>query len=250
MPYGYYQFVRFVAMVGFAVLAYFSYQQKRETEIIVFIALAVLFQPLIKIALGRTLWNIVDVFVAIGLITTMFISSKNKDSLEQRLKKLDADMRKKIILGAMCYSMVEPSIADYKCPSCGHKTGHDNYTIWNIEHIRTIVVQIKNAGYDVVLDEHEFCKKCSTGDKLHEIKVQYPELIFKIRYNPDSPYHIAKSNIVNDYNCILEFLKGNDFYSGKRDEIMPLHWNIDILQKMLGIGKEIIPPKLQDEDEW
>ncbi|GHT60624.1 hypothetical protein AGMMS50239_09940 [Bacteroidia bacterium] len=72
MPYGYYQFVRFIALVGFAVLAYFSYQQGRDVEMIVFIALAILFQPFIKIALGRVLWNSVDVVVGIGLLISLF----------------------------------------------------------------------------------------------------------------------------------------------------------------------------------
>jgi hypothetical protein len=78
MPYGYYQFVRLAAMVGFAVLAGFSYRQKREIETVVFVALAVLFQPLIKIALERTVWNIVDVIVAVGLILSASVSSKEK----------------------------------------------------------------------------------------------------------------------------------------------------------------------------
>jgi hypothetical protein len=76
MPYGFYQLVRFIALFGFAVLAYFSYQQKRETTAIIFIALVVLFQPLFKIALGRMLWNVVDVIVAIGLIVSLFIKTK------------------------------------------------------------------------------------------------------------------------------------------------------------------------------
>lgn len=76
MPYGFYQLVRFAAMVGFAVLAYLSYQQKKETEIIIYCALALLFQPLFKIALGRSLWNIVDVLVGVGLILSIWIKTK------------------------------------------------------------------------------------------------------------------------------------------------------------------------------
>lgn len=76
MPYGYYQFVRFIAMVGFAYLAYSSNQLKKETETIVFIALAILFQPFFKIALGRTLWNIIDLIVGVGLLLSLNIKSK------------------------------------------------------------------------------------------------------------------------------------------------------------------------------
>ena len=78
MPYGYYQFVRFAAMVGFAYLAYSANEQSNRNEVFVYIVLALLFQPFIKIALGRTLWNIVDVVVAIGLVLSVAFQSKTK----------------------------------------------------------------------------------------------------------------------------------------------------------------------------
>ena len=68
MPYGYFMLVRFIAMVAFAIMAYHYYEDKKEYLAITFGVLAILFQPLIKIALGRTIWNIVDVVVAIFLI--------------------------------------------------------------------------------------------------------------------------------------------------------------------------------------
>ena len=49
MPYGYYTIVRFIAMVVFG-------------------ALALLFQPFVKIVLGRGVWHIVDIIVAVGLV--------------------------------------------------------------------------------------------------------------------------------------------------------------------------------------
>lgn len=76
MPYGYYQAVRFAGLVGFSLLAYFSYQQNKMPEIIVYIALALLFQPFIKIALGRTIWNIMDVVVSIGLLLSIYLTPK------------------------------------------------------------------------------------------------------------------------------------------------------------------------------
>ncbi len=78
MPYGYYQFVRFAALVGFAVLAYQANQQGRQTEMVIFAALALLFQPLFKIALGREMWNIVDVVVGLGLLISIFIQPKER----------------------------------------------------------------------------------------------------------------------------------------------------------------------------
>ena len=78
-PYGYYQFVRFAALVGFGYLAFNANEQGYKKEAFVYFALAVLFQPFIKIALGRTIWNIVDVMVGIGLIVSLFFpKSKTK----------------------------------------------------------------------------------------------------------------------------------------------------------------------------
>ena len=68
MPYGYYQFIRLASMIAFAIMAYQYYEQKREGLMITFGSLALLFQPFIKIALGRTMWNVVDVVVAVGLM--------------------------------------------------------------------------------------------------------------------------------------------------------------------------------------
>ena len=76
MPYGYYQFVRFAGLIGFAILAYQANQQGRQTEMIIYGGLALLFQPFFKIALGRQMWNIVDVVVGIGLLISIFMKPK------------------------------------------------------------------------------------------------------------------------------------------------------------------------------
>ena len=76
MPYGYYQFVRFISTAGFGYLSYNANRKKDETMFFVFLGLALLFQPFLKVALGRQVWNIVDLFVAFGLIIS---SKKNND---------------------------------------------------------------------------------------------------------------------------------------------------------------------------
>lgn len=73
MPYGYYELVRFICLIGFSLLAYKSYKQDNINLIIIFVSLALLFQPFFKIALGRELWNIVDVVVGLGLIISIFL---------------------------------------------------------------------------------------------------------------------------------------------------------------------------------
>ena len=76
MPYGYYEFVRLAAMVSFAYLAYSANEQSKKNEVFIYIALALLFQPFVKIALGRTIWNIVDVVVGLGLLISLLAIKK------------------------------------------------------------------------------------------------------------------------------------------------------------------------------
>lgn len=76
MPYGFYQFVRFAAMIGFAILAYQTNQQGNQVEMIIYGGLALLFQPFLKIALGREIWNIFDVVVGLGLLISIFLKPK------------------------------------------------------------------------------------------------------------------------------------------------------------------------------
>lgn len=72
MPYGFYQLVRFLACAGFCFLAYEANEQKNKNMTFVFIGLAVLFQPFFKIALGREMWNMIDVILAVFLLVSVF----------------------------------------------------------------------------------------------------------------------------------------------------------------------------------
>jgi hypothetical protein len=77
MPYSYYQLVRFVSMAGFAFLAYTANETNSKNEMLLYLFLALLFQPFEKIALGRELWNIVDVIVGVGLLISVLKQKKN-----------------------------------------------------------------------------------------------------------------------------------------------------------------------------
>ena len=79
MPYGYFQLVRFVAMVVFGLMAYQYYCRNKSIAATVFGVLALLFQPIYKIALGRATWNVIDVVVA-ALLIGLYV-------LEKRLEK-------------------------------------------------------------------------------------------------------------------------------------------------------------------
>lgn len=76
MPYGYFTLVRFLSMIVFGIYAYKYYLAKKNVQMWIFITLALLFQPFAKVGLGRTVWNIVDVIVAVGLVVIFVIEWK------------------------------------------------------------------------------------------------------------------------------------------------------------------------------
>jgi hypothetical protein len=81
IPYGFYQVVRFATLIGFTILAYQANQKSRQTEMLIYGGLALLFQPFLKISLGRQVWNAFDVVVGVGLIITIFWNLINTTSL-------------------------------------------------------------------------------------------------------------------------------------------------------------------------
>ncbi len=83
MPYGYYQLVRFLGMLGFFYLAYVDYKTNRNSWAIFYIISAILINPIFKISLGRELWNIVDIIWAIVLLSSFM----NKSILKKLLLK-------------------------------------------------------------------------------------------------------------------------------------------------------------------
>ena len=82
MPYGYFTLVRILATVVFGLYAYRCYVAKKEAFTWVFVTLALLFQPFAKVGLGRTVWNIIDVIVAIGLIALFFWERNERKKVE------------------------------------------------------------------------------------------------------------------------------------------------------------------------
>lgn len=78
MPYGFYQLVRFAAAGAFTYMSYDYFKRNEDKLGFVFAALALLFQPFFKVALGRVLWNIMDVLVAVALVYLIVKAIKKK----------------------------------------------------------------------------------------------------------------------------------------------------------------------------
>ena len=92
MPYGYYQLVRFVSFIGFSFLAYHAHKSSRLTEKFIYLGLSLLFQPFLKVALGRQIWNVIDIIVGIGLLVSIFNNLINK---KKKIKRQPTTMAKK-----------------------------------------------------------------------------------------------------------------------------------------------------------
>ena len=61
MPYGYYILIRYISAIAFGVMAYDYYYQKQKKMYVITLSLALLFQPLIKLPLGRDIWNLISI---------------------------------------------------------------------------------------------------------------------------------------------------------------------------------------------
>ena len=64
-------------MVGFGILAFNIYKINKIWFLIWFSS-AILINPIFKIALGRELWNIIDIIWAILLIASIFVNREIK----------------------------------------------------------------------------------------------------------------------------------------------------------------------------
>ncbi|MBE8712693.1 DUF6804 family protein [Sphingobacterium hungaricum] len=70
MPYGYYTIVRICTVVYFGYLTFNvdTKSNKNRKVLFFYIAIIILFQPFIKLPVGRLIWNIIDVVVAIWIL--------------------------------------------------------------------------------------------------------------------------------------------------------------------------------------
>ncbi len=96
MPYGYFMLVRFVAMVAFGMIAYRYYVIHKNIAAWVFGLLALLFQPIFKISLGRTIWNVIDVLVAILLIAIFILEKRMEQKTRVQFQPLPPDDNNKL----------------------------------------------------------------------------------------------------------------------------------------------------------
>lgn len=66
-------------MLAFGWLAYTYWHDNQRNWSILYLGLAVLFQPIFKIALGREIWIVIDMIVAAFLVLPLIYKSKVKN---------------------------------------------------------------------------------------------------------------------------------------------------------------------------
>lgn len=76
MPYGYYTIVRISVMCLAVYIGIKSIGENHAGLTIICGGLTILFQPFFKIALGKELWNIVDVLVTVGIVVYIIYNKR------------------------------------------------------------------------------------------------------------------------------------------------------------------------------
>lgn len=76
MPYSYFQVIRVLGMAVFIWLAYVDNHKPDKSFLIIWSVSALLINPFIKVAFGRSMWNIVDVVWAIILLVSILEDKK------------------------------------------------------------------------------------------------------------------------------------------------------------------------------
>ena len=64
--------LKLLLALGFLSLAYDSYKEDRPGMAVLYVFLALLFQPLVNIGLGRALWSLVQIIILVWLLSLIF----------------------------------------------------------------------------------------------------------------------------------------------------------------------------------
>ena len=72
-PYGYYIFLRFVCCAVFAYLTVQAIGQQKEKWAWVFGVTAAIYNPFVRVALGRELWSVVNIATVVIAVSSCFV---------------------------------------------------------------------------------------------------------------------------------------------------------------------------------
>jgi hypothetical protein len=178
------------------------------------------------------------------IVTVEGVKSLDRAAVRAMLKRLaDTPPPKAKTRGAMCYSVaLPPDRADYICPKCGERTIYDLKTSaterpgergitetveWGIASCRRQFEELRKvAGKSIMLDESQYCRKCSP-------KVVSPKLVLHVSYNGEKARDIENIDS-DDLHILTDFLAGN-LLTESYDDKNPLKDDLPRLQELLGV---------------
>lgn len=73
MPEDFYRLVSFVVVVAFSILAYNSHVNRKLVEMGTYLGLILVLQPFYSFDISRTVYIIINLVIAVGLILSIFI---------------------------------------------------------------------------------------------------------------------------------------------------------------------------------
>ena len=78
-PYSYFQFTRWIVTISGAYLAYFYHQHKRSGWMFIFIAIAILFNPIAPFYMSASSWHVYDLIAAVIFFISVFEKRLRRD---------------------------------------------------------------------------------------------------------------------------------------------------------------------------
>lgn len=82
MPYGYYEFLRnFVSMSSLLLLIYELKQTTKTTSVYFYVALILLFNPIVPFYFSKNTWILLDVLSVILICISFYFDSQRKDDI-------------------------------------------------------------------------------------------------------------------------------------------------------------------------
>ena len=160
----------------------------------------------------------------------MEIIPPSEEELERQLKELTSNIKEmNRIISAMCYCPAPKPPNRINCELCRIEILLHSWEDRR-EDIKQIIGEIKALGYDTKIEFvcEDCAKKIAAIQKEQHILKSELFYIFYFKTKDQKGYHIAESDSVSDYKCVLEFLKN------KAVEKMD-HYDKMTIEKMTGI---------------
>ena len=179
------------------------------------------------------------------VVSAKGIQSLDRAAIRAMLKRLaDTAPPTKDTMGASCYGPRPPiTRSDYVCPHCSERTlyeensekqgmhGIADVVDREIPECRREYIELRKVAHEaVVLDEAQFCRKCSPD-------VTEPAILLRVIYEDGKPRDIQNIH-AEDLRILREFLAGELMHKQTNDGQTSLKHSLSRLQQLLGVELE------------